>query len=307
MSKVLPTALGFVAILLWGTTIPLSRHAAEQLGAFSAAAAVYLTSGIIGCLCLLVTGRIRTLRLEMSRKYLWGCGGLMVVYSVLLYTAIGFARDGSELIMVTVANYLWPALTLLLSVPILRHRARGSILVAAVLLSVAGQWLAISPSDGGVARGLSAPVVAALAAAVVWGLYSNLSRRWAEGAASTAMPLFILVTGICLLLLRCSVREENTWTPLVLLEIVYLAIFPTLSAYTCWDIAMRRGNLVLVAAASYLTPVLSVWVSRWYLSISVTPAQWLATGMVVLGAAVCKWSIGPPSPSRAAPARQRLS
>ena len=72
------------------------------------------------------------------------------------------------------------------------------------------------------------------------------------------------------------------------LEVAYLALFPTLSAYTCWDIAMRRGNLVLVAAASYLTPVISVWVSNCYLGISVTSVQWLATGMVVLGAATCR-------------------
>jgi drug/metabolite transporter (DMT)-like permease len=307
MSKVLPTILGFVAIVLWGTTIPLSRHAAEQLGAFSSATAVYLVSGAIGCLYLLITGRLRTRRLEMPRKYLWGCGGLMVAYSVLLYAAIGFARDGSELIMVTVANYLWPALTLILSIPILGHRARGGILAAAVLLCTAGQWLAFSSGVSGSLRGLSAPVIAALAAAIAWGLYSNLSRRWAAGTASTAMPLFILATGMCLLLLRCLVREENTWTPLAMLEIAYLAVFPTLSAYTCWDIAMRRGNLVLVAAASYLTPVLSVWVSSWYLSISVTPAQWLATGMVVLGAVACKWSLGPPSSGPVAPASHRLS
>ncbi len=215
----------------------------------------------------------------------------MVTYSILLYSAIGFAEDRPELITVTVANYLWPGLTLVLSIPILGNKARGGVLLGAVLLSTAGQCLAVSRGTGGLALGLSAPVVAALAAAVAWGLYSNLSRRWAAGAESTAMPLFLLATGMCLLLLRVVVAEENVWTLVSVLEVAYLALFPTLLAYTCWDIAMRQGNLVLVAAASYLTPVLSVWVSSCYLGISVTPVQWLATGMVVLGAAACKWSI----------------
>ena len=162
MSTVLPTILGLVAIVLWGTTIPMSRHAAEQLGAFSSAAAVYLTSGAIGCLYLLASGRTRVLRSQMPRKYLFGCGGLMVAYSVLLYSAIGFAKDGPELITITVANYLWPGLTLVLSVPILGNKARGDVLCGAVLLSTAGQWLTVS----------------GMQAAWRWGYLCRSSRRW---------------------------------------------------------------------------------------------------------------------------------
>jgi len=292
--KALPTISGLIAIVLWGTTIPLSRHAAEQLGPVSSAAAVHVIAGTVGCVYLISRGSLSATRSRMPGKYLYGCGGLMVAYSVLLYLAIGFARDRSELITVTVANYLWPGLTLVLSIPILGYRARGNLLGGAVLLSVAGQWLAVSSGSGNLAATLSLPVVAALTAAVAWGLYSNLSRRWAGGAAHSGMPLFILATGVCLLLLRMSVTEENVWTRRGVLEVAYLALGPTLAAYTCWDFAMRRGNLVLVASASYLTPVLSVWVSSWYLNVSVTPVQWLATGMVVLGAAACRTSIRQP-------------
>jgi drug/metabolite transporter (DMT)-like permease len=290
-NTLLPTLLGAVAIVLWGTTIPLSRHAAEQLGVFSSAATVYLASGGIGCLLLLVTARSRGSRPPLPRKYLFGCGGLMIAYTILLYTAIGFARDRQELITVTVANYLWPGLTLVLSIPLLGNKARRGLFVVAVLVSTAGVWLAMSRGSEGGASGLSLPVLAALAAAVAWGLYSNLSRRWAAGAEAIAMPWFLLATGLCLLVLRLVVAEENRWTWKAGLEVAYLALFPTLAAYTFWDLAMRRGNLVLVAAVSYLTPILSVWVSSLYLGIPVSPIQWLASGMVVLGAAGCRWSI----------------
>ncbi len=78
MSTVRPTILGLVAIILWGTTIPLSRHAAEQLGTFSSAAAVYLTSGAIGCLYLLASGRTARSPVADASEVplrLWGIDG----------------------------------------------------------------------------------------------------------------------------------------------------------------------------------------------------------------------------------------
>ena len=70
-----------------------------------------------------------------------------------------------------------------------------------------------------------------------------------------------------------------------------MAIFPTLLAYVCWDTAARRGNLSLVAALSYLTPLLSVLVSSLYLDLPVRPQQWLAGALVVAGAVLCKVSV----------------
>jgi len=70
-------------------------------------------------------------------------------------------------------------------------------------------------------------------------------------------------------------------------------VFPTLLAYVCWDSAARRGNLSLVAALSYLTPLLSVLVSSLYLELPVQPQQWLSGVLVVAGAVLCKRSIAP--------------
>lgn len=289
--RMLPTLLGLVAVVLWGTVIPVSRHATEQLGTFTSAAVIYLASGIVGCLSLLATGRLGSILSEMSRKYLLVCGGLMVAYTVLLYVAIGFASDRQAIVAVTVANYLWPGLTLVLSVPLLGYKARAWMLAAGIAASTAGVWLAVGGGGGGSLCGPSAPVAAAGAAAIAWALYSNLSRRWGGNADSSGMPLFLLATGICLLLIRLMTKEASSWSVALALEVAYLAVFPTLLAYTFWDIAVRRGSMPLVAAASYLTPILSVWISGFYLGVSVTPVQWLAGGLVVLGAVACRLSI----------------
>ena len=303
-SSAVATSLGLLAIVLWSTTIACSRSLAEQLGALTGASAVYLVAGIIGCGALAAGRRlIPTLRIA-DRRYLFGCGGLMVAYTVLLYVAVGFSETRSQVIAVTVCNYLWPSLTLLLAVPLLGLRTRSWLLGAGTLIAIAGVALAVGGESSG-ADSLTEPwslpgswswsthavsTLPALLAAVAWALYSNLSRRWGGAQAANAMPVFLLAAGLVLLALRACRDEHSVWTARACWEIAYTAVFPTLAAYVCWDAAARRGNLPLVAACSYLTPLLSVLVSSLYLDLPVLPQQWVAGILVVAGAVLCKAS-----------------
>ena len=70
------------------------------------------------------------------------CGGLFVLYMVLLSAAIGAARHAGDLVAVSVLNYLWPALTVVFSVPLFGYKTKIW-LVPSLLLGSAGAWLAI--------------------------------------------------------------------------------------------------------------------------------------------------------------------
>jgi drug/metabolite transporter (DMT)-like permease len=102
------------------------------------------------------------------------------------------------------------------------------------------------------------------------------------------MCLFLLATGLVLLLVRCGVVEQTMWSWRVGAEVAYVAVGPTLLAYVGWDTAARRGNLSLVAAMSYLTPLMSVGISSLYLGLPIGPLQWLAGVLVVVGAVWCQ-------------------
>jgi drug/metabolite transporter (DMT)-like permease len=290
------TGCGLLAIVLWSTTIACSRSMAEQLGAFTSAATVYVAAGLIGCAGLAVRGKLVPALRQASPRYLYGCGGLMVAYTVLLYAAVGLAQTRVQVITVTVCNYLWPSLTLLFAVPILGWRTRPWALLTGTLVGIAGVALAVGAggADAGPSASWSEHAVStlpALLAAVAWGLYSNLSRRWGGAQAENAMPVFLLASGVVLVVLRACRVEHSVWTARVVGEAVYMAIFPTLLAYFCWDTAARRGNLSLVAALSYLTPLLSVLVSSLYLNLPVPPQLWLAGALVVGGAVLCRMSV----------------
>ena len=166
---------------------------------------------------------------RLPRQYVLGCGGLFVVYTVCLYGAIGLAGGREQVLEVGVINYLWPGLTLVLSVPILHKRAGLGLILGAVLGFagvVLAAWPAGAPDGPGLAGHLRAnawPFLLALVGAVTWALYSNLSRRWAERAEGQAVPLFLLATGAVMAGLRVALGGASQWSPGVLAPLLFLA------------------------------------------------------------------------------------
>jgi drug/metabolite transporter (DMT)-like permease len=60
-----------------------------------------------------------------------------------------------------------------------------------------------------------------------------------------------------------------------------------------WDIAMREGDLVLVASCSYLTPFFSTVVSCIYLRVWPGPSLWLGCLLIIAGSFLSWRSIRP--------------
>jgi drug/metabolite transporter (DMT)-like permease len=287
---------GLVAILLWSTTIAFSRTLTEQLGTLTAAFWIYSLAGVLGlAVSGLQPGQSVGKMLRLPRLYLWGCGALFVIYIAALYLAVGSATNRTQVVAVGLLNYLWPGLSLVFSIPILKRKA-SPWLIAGIALALAGVWLA--SSDGSTSdlqafinEGSLLPYGLALLAAVSWGLYSNLSRRWGGEDEGGAVPLFLLASGLLLGVLRLAVPEATTWSARSLLELGYMALLPGMLAYVLWDVAVRKGNLVLVASLSYLTPLLSTMFSIVVLGVKAGPSLWAGALLVVVGALICKKSI----------------
>jgi drug/metabolite transporter (DMT)-like permease len=288
------TGLGIIAILLWSTTIAFSRSLTEQLGTFTAAGLIYILAGLIGLGYAGLRKDTLSKIWKLPKKYLLGCGALFVAYNLLLYLAIGLASSRVQVVLVGLLNYLWPGLSLLFSIPILGRHARAS-LPLGILLALAGVWLAggseLTPSVLLSESGGMLPYTLAFGAATCWGLYSNLSRRWAAGSNGDGTPLFLFASGVLLALPLLFTPEVQQWTLRTGIELMYMAVFPGMLAYALYDFAVRNGEIVLVASASYLTPLLSTMVSVLVLNVQPGPFIWLGTGLVITGAVICKFSI----------------
>lgn len=293
----LSTALGLVAIVLWSATFAVSRSLAEKIGFVTAGAGMLIAGGVLGCLYVAIIEGRRAIVFRLPRAYLIGCGLLLCAYMVCLFLAIGLAANRQQTVEVGIINYLWPGLTLVFAIPILGAKVRWSFFVG-IAMAAAGAVLAplrLSEYSAGTLlenlRTNPLPYGLALAGAIVWALYSVLSRRWAGGAEGGGVPLFTLAAGLVLLALRPAFHETSCWSLQAAGELAFMAVFPVMIAYAFWDRAMRLGNVTLVAAVSYLTPLLSTALSALYLGVDLGWNLWLACGLIVAGAALAREAV----------------
>src|SRR4029079_4063619 len=153
-------------------------------------------------------------------------------------------------------NYLWPLLIVLLSAPLAGERLAWSHLLGAFLGFAGVILLAFG-------RGLSftgAHVLGyalALGCAVVWSLYSVLSRRFGE-TPTDAIAAFCAAAS--LLSLICHLLFETTVWPTTAQAwraVAPLGLGPAGTAFYLWDHAVKRGDIRALGALSYAAPILS--------------------------------------------------
>lgn len=304
----LATAGGLAALAIWSTTAAFSRSMSESLGAMTAGSMVFLIGGGLSLLIALLRGQSPAAMLRLDRRYLLGCGAMFVAYMLCLYPAIAITlvRPRAVALVVFLLNYLWPTLMVAFSVPILGCKARLGMLIVGCALSVTGTAVAmLSQSAGDRASGAAAPtdILAGIdktsmiafalggCAGVLWALYSNCARRW-NNSDQGAVPLFMLASSAAMGLSLLVFPEQTLWKQQAVAEMVGLAIGSMAIAYVLWEAGVRRGNHRLLGLTSYFLPVASMGVAALYLRILPSAGLWIGCGLVVVGAIVCKKSLG---------------
>jgi drug/metabolite transporter (DMT)-like permease len=251
MTKRSATLVGMTAILMW-SLLALLTVSSGTMPPFQLAAVTFAIGACVGALSWIVRpDGWRALRQPLV-AWLVGVGGLFG-YHALYFISLRYAPPAEA----GLVNYLWPLLIVLFSAllpgeRLAPHHIVGALLgLAGAIILFAGRGL--SGSLLAYAPGLSA----AFTAAFVWATYSVLSRRLA------AVPTDA-VTGFCagtsLLAAICHrLIEQTVWpqTAPQWLAVIALGIGPVGAAFYTWDIGMKRGDIRVIGAAAYATPLLS--------------------------------------------------
>lgn len=279
------TACGLLAIILWSTATGLIRSVSAHFGALGGAALIY-TLGALMLIALLGRPRLRS----VPRVYLWLGSALFVAYEVCLSLSLGFAISNTQAIEVVMVNYLWPCLTVLLAIVMNGQRARWLIVPGSALALFGLAW--VVSGDGLSVAGIVANVQSnplsyglALGCAITFALYCNVTRRYAGG--QNLVQLFFVLTALVLWL---KVLLAGATLPAFTLRssVELLAAGGAMAGgYALWNLGILRGNLTLLATASYFAPVLSSAFAAAWLGASLTLQFWQGAVLVTLGSLIC--------------------
>ena len=245
------TSIGLTAILMWSLLAVLTV-ATGTVPPFQLAAMTFAVGSLTGFLSWI--GRPQAIRALWQPPLAWivGVGGLFG-YHALYFLALRTAPPAEAGLL----NYLWPLLIVLFSslLPgerLLPHHIIGAVLglLGTVLLFAGDRNDSFTPAQ---VPGL----VAAFVAAFVWAAYSVMSRKL-RSVPTDAVAGFCLVTALLAAMVH-GMTEVTVWPEGILqwLAVAALGIAPVGAAFYAWDIGMKRGDIRVLGAASYATPLLS--------------------------------------------------
>jgi drug/metabolite transporter (DMT)-like permease len=273
------TAIGGLAVLIW-STLALFTTATGGIPPFQLVAMAFAVAFGAALVKWLARGQSVASQLRWPAP-VWALG----IFGLFGYHALYFlALKSAPPATANLINYLWPLCIVLFAVPLAGERLRwwhlggvGLGLAGTAIVLLAGGGVELS---GDYAMGYAA----ALGCAVVWGLYSVLSRRFgavptdAVGAFCGAAALLAL---LCHLLFESTVwpADSGQW-----LAVLALGIGPAGGAFFLWDIGVKRGDIRALGALSYAAPVLSTLLLVLFGRATPTLGLGLACLLVSLGA-----------------------
>ncbi|MFK8250018.1 aromatic amino acid exporter YddG [Ancylobacter terrae] len=252
MSRRTATLIGLVAILLWAC-LALATTSTGAVPPFLLTALTFAIGGTVGVAAALARGVGIGIVRQPWPVWLHGIGGLFG-YHFFYFSALKLAPPAEAGLIA----YLWPLLIVLLSALLPGERLRPAH-VCGAMMGLAGTAILLAGKAGGMgfAPQYAWGYAAAAMCAVIWSVYSVLSRRFHDVPTE-------LVAGFCLATAALSALCHVAFEPSVWpqggsqwLAVVALGIGPVGIAFYAWDIGMKRGDIRLLGVASYAAPVLS--------------------------------------------------
>ena len=274
------TLVGFVAVLMW-SMLALFTVTSGAVPPFQLVAISFIVAALIGLVPMIRRpAQFAALR-QPPIVWLVGIGGLFG-YHLFYFIAL----RNAPAVEASLINYLWPLLIILFSAALPGEKLRAHHIVGA-LLGLAGAGFIVSGGEGlsfdaRYAFGYGVALLAALS----WSSYSVISRSF------SSVPT-VAVTGFCLatavLATLCHLLFETTVWPETALQwaaTLGLGLGPVGGAFYFWDRGVKKGDIQVLGAAAYATPLLSTLVLIVSGFGAFTPAIGMACVLITVGAVI---------------------
>jgi len=280
MRRSTATLIGFTAVLMWAL-LALMSAASGKVPPFQLAAMTFLIGGMMGAVTWpFRKGAVAALR-QGWQVWLLGVAGLFG-YHFVYFSAIRAAPP----VEVSLIAYLWPLFLVVFSAFLPGERLRLHHVIG-VVLGLAGAVVIITRGKGlSLAEGFTAGHALAFACSLIWSGYSVLSRRFGQ-VSTDVVAGFCLITA--LLSAICHLLFETTVWPADALQwgaVLGLGLLPVGAAFYTWDYGVKHGDIMVLGASSYASPLLSTLV---LVAAGFAPFTWpvlVACLLITLGAVI---------------------
>lgn len=279
------TSVGLMAIALWSLMAGTVRIVAEAFGATLGSALIYTVGGIL----LLIFRRPAPLK-EFPKRYLFIGGALFVFYESSISLSLGLASTAASSVEVSLVNYLWPTMMVLLTA-VVSHRRYGLFKVLpGAIVATCGVMLAVGGNSGldwgAAVQHVSTnplPYVLAFLGAAAWSVYAVLTPALSRGVDGTS--LFFPCVAVVLWIIHFASGQGLPATAPGAVDWLFV-LFSAASiggGYACWGYGILHGSMEKLAVASYAAPVLSTAASALLLGLSLSLPFWAGVALVAIG------------------------
>ncbi len=285
------TLLGFLTILIWGTSAVFTRNLSTNIGAYTSAALVNLIGGAV----VLVNQLMRREGLEevrqLSYKCWFICGFFFVLYTALSYISMGMVESDEAVVTLVLIRFLWPLFTLIFTIPILGAKASlwlvggvGVSMAGIVVVKLGENLFDFSSFAQNLFTGSDIPgYVLGFLSAVSWGLYTNLIKKYVGTRKVDGVGIYMILTGIVLGGIALFADEPRQFSASLLGQILYAGVVVGSVANTFWGLAIKKGNMLLVVLVSNFLPIISSIITSCMLGVGITIPILVGSVLVVVG------------------------
>lgn len=290
MSHRFATIIGLCAILFWASIVGLLRQVTDGFGPILGICLIYSLSSVI----LLILFKPPKLHL-FPKSYLIFGSILFVAYELCLSLSLAFAQNNQQAVEVSILNYLWPSLTVLLLI-LTKEQKFHPLVIVGILLTLFG-IIQVQTGSGEFSLNQIIQNIAlnpisyalALMGAFIWAAYCILTKKIGNG--QNAIALFFCLTAVALWLKYLWIGDFQI-PALQVQSFIYLAVSAAAFGlgYAAWNIGILHGNIQLLTAASYFTPIISSLIAMQLLDLELSWSFWQGAALVTLGSFLCWWS-----------------
>ncbi|TVO33366.1 aromatic amino acid DMT transporter YddG [Vibrio algivorus] len=280
------TLCGILAILLWSSLTALIRDISELFSPTAGAAMIYSVSTVF----LFVVMGVPRLK-QFPKQYLIVGGILFVIYEICLALSLGLANSRRQSMEMAIINYLWPALTILLSVIVSNKKVNPLLYPSIALAFIGVAWCISGEQPLSIALisqnviGNPIPYLLAFSGALIWAVYCTITKKMSDG--QNPISLFFMATATSLWIKYAMGSEPSltfTWESSVTVLIAGITIG---SGYALWNHAIVGGNIILLGTLSYFIPIFATLFSVVYLEVSLSHSFWQGVALVTFASLMC--------------------